>query len=134
MSFLLALTLSFSSEPRSSKSAATNSCRTSTGWATYQISHFQAVVTGTDAVNARVRKALDLPYVRTSPAVELISDEKQCAKAVTALQKHYADGRSHSPVFLIRIGTTRFGIADGALLVHVFDSNFHDKSSIRELN
>lgn len=134
MSFLLALMFSFSSEPRSSKSQATNSCRTSTAWSTYQISYFRAIVTGTDTLNATVRRAYDLPYVKTSPAVELIGDEKQCAKAVTALQTRYADGKSHSPVFLIRIGKTRFVIMDGSLLVHMFDSNYHYKYSIRELN
>lgn len=114
--------------------AATNSCRTSNGWSTYQISYFRRIVSGTDTVNATARKALDLPYVRTSPAVELISDQKRCAKAAMALQALYADGKSDSPVFLIRIGKTRFAIADGALLLHIFDSDYRYKYSIRELD
>lgn len=134
MSFLLALTFSLSSEPRSSTIVAANSCRASIGWTTYQISYFRRIVTSTDTINARVRKALDLPHVRTNPAVELINDEKQCARAVTALQTLYADGKLHSPVFLIRIGKTRFAIADGSLSMHVFDSSYHYKYSIRELN
>ena len=134
MSFLLALMFSFSTEPRSLTSGSTNSCRTSTAWSTYQISYFRAIVTGTDTVNAIVRRAYDLPYVNTSPAVELIGEEKQCAKAVTALQTRYADGKSHSPIFLIRIGKTRFAIADRSLSLHIFDSKYRYKFSIRELN
>lgn len=134
MFVLLALMLSFSSDPRASTLPVTNSCRTSTAWSAYKVSYFQALVTGTDSLNVTLRRSYSLPYVTTTPAVELIGDETQCANAVTALQTLYADGNSHSPVFLIRIGTTRFAIADGSLSVHIFDSNYQYKFSIRELN
>jgi hypothetical protein len=134
MQFLLTIMFFFSSQQRVLTSPVINSCRASTAWSTSKINYFQAIVTGTDARNTTFRQAYDLPYVTTSPAVELISDETQCGNAVTALQALYADGKTHSPVFLIRIGTTRFAIADGSLSVHIFDSNYQYKFSMRALD
>jgi hypothetical protein len=98
------------------------------------VSYLQRIVTGTDAGNAKLRASFDLPYVTTTPAVELVTDEAQCANAVAALNSYYTDGLSHSPVFLIRVGTTRFAITDGSLVVHIFDTSYNYRITLAELD
>lgn len=134
MSLLLALIFSFSNGPRFVQRTTTNSCRAANSWSSNTLDYLQRIVTGGDAGSAKLRQSFDLPYVTTAPAVELVSDEAQCGIAVTALNSLYADGLSHSPVFLIRIGNTRFAISDGSLATHIFDSSFQYKLSLRGLD
>ena len=134
MSILLALLLSLVSAPRAEQYPTTNACRAANSWSSNTVSYLQRIVTSSDAGNAKARQSFDLPYVTTTPAVELVNDESECANAVAALNSFYADSVSHGPVFLIRIGTTRFAISDGSQSIHIFDTSYNYKISIRGLD
>jgi hypothetical protein len=134
MSVFLAFLFFVSNSPRLERVSVTNACRAANSWSSNTVSYLQRIVTGSDAGSVKLRQAFDLPYVTTTPAVELVSDETECGNAVSALNSFYTDGLSHSPVFLIRVGTTRFAINDGSLATHIFDTNYQYKLSLRGLD
>lgn len=134
MPLLLAFLLSLFNSPSLEKVSSTNACRAANSWSSNTVSYLQKIVTGSDSGSVKLRQAFDLPYVTTTPAVELLVDETACGNAVTALNSIYTDGLSHSPVFLIRIGTTRFAISDGSQATHIFDTNYQYKLSLRGLD
>jgi hypothetical protein len=133
MSLLLVLLSTFSAGLGPAHAPLANACHSANSWSSNEITYLQGIVTGTDAGNAKLRQAFDLPYVTTTPAVELVTDEAECANAVTAVNSLYTDGRSHSPVFLIRVGSTRYAISDGSD-VHIFDTSYSYKMTIGELD
>jgi hypothetical protein len=134
MSLLLAVWLSFFNGPRSEQDPTTNAYRVADSWSSNYVSYLQRIVTGSDAGNAKLRQSFDLPYVTTTPPVELVINEADCKNAVAALNSFYADSLSHSPVFLIRVGTTRFAISDRWEDMHIFDTSYHYKISLLELD
>lgn len=127
MSLILALLLSLSAAPLN----LTNACHAENSWSIGTVTFLTRVTTSTDAGNAQLRSALDLPLATTTPPVELVTDESVCNLAVTALNSFYTDGLTHSPVYVFRIGTTRYGVSDGSWVIHVFDTNFQYKHTIR---
>ena len=128
MSLFLAILFSFSPGLPSAKISVTSACHDSTSWSSQQVNFLTRIVTRTDAAYAARRASLDLPFVTTAPAVELVTDENECANAVLALNAFYGDSLSHTPVYLFRIGTTRYAISDGSD-VHIFDTNYQYKFS-----
>lgn len=105
-------------------------CRVGNSWSQKTVGQLQWTVTGTDSSSSRLRTALQLPSVATSPAVEHVVDEAECARAAAALENRYADGLSRRPLWVFRIGSTRFGVSDGTtggrgnILVHIFDTSY----------
>lgn len=134
MSILLVMLLSFVVSPQPERDPNANACRAANSWSSNTVSYLQRIVTSSDSGNAKARQSFDLPYVTTTPAVELVADESECANAVAALNSFYADSVSHGPVFLIRVGTTRFAISDGSQSIHIFDTSYNYKISIRGLD
>lgn len=106
------------------------SCRAPNSWSQNTVEYMRETVTGTDTASARLRDALKLPYVSTSSAVEHVLDEAECGRAAAALETKYADGVSRRPLWVFRIGSTRFGVSDGTtggrgnILVHIFDTGY----------
>lgn len=109
-------------------------CRPANGWSANELAYLQRIVTGPDAGNAKLRTAYKLPYVTTTPAVAFVDDDATCAAAAMALESVLTDSLPHRPVYLFRIGTTRFSISDGTLVTHIFDQDFHYLLTIRELD
>jgi len=99
-------------------------CRPANSWSQNYALYLQRIVTFGGPSYVQVRQAFNLPAVYTTPAVTFVTDEAQCAQAITALNDFYADGESHGPVYLFKIGATRFAVADGSLAVHIFDSSY----------
>lgn len=109
-------------------------CRASNDWSTNELAYLQKIVTGTDLGNTKLRAAFKLPYITTTPAVTLVSDDAVCGAAATALESFLADSLSHRPVFVFQVGSTRFAIADGSLEPHIFDNNFNYLLTLGELD
>lgn len=109
-------------------------CKASSDWSANELAYLQRIVTGTDAGNAKLRAAFKLPYITTTPAVTLVADDTVCGAAATALETFLADSLSHRPVWVFQIGSTRFAIADGSLVPHIFDNNFNYLVSLGELD
>jgi len=110
--------------------AAGINCRPANSWTQNAVLHFQRIVTFGGPGYVKLRQAYNLPAVYTSPAVSLVTDEAECARAIAALDGIYTDGESHGPVYLFKIGSTRFAAADGSLTVHIFDSTYNYLVSI----
>lgn len=112
------------------ETTSTPSCRAANSWSQKTVGQLQSTVTGTDSSSSRLRAALQLPYVATSPAVDHVVDEAECGRAAAALETKYADGVSRRPIWVFRIGSTRFGVSDGTtggrgnILVNIFDANY----------
>jgi hypothetical protein len=79
---------------------------------------------------------MKLPNVTTSPAVEHVLDEAECGRAAAALEAKYGDGISRRPLWVFRIGSTRFGVSDGSeggrgnILIRIFDTSYNYLVSI----
>lgn len=105
-------------------------CREANSWSRNEVEHLRKTVTGTDSGNIKRREAFQLPYVTTLPAVEHVLDEAECGRAAAALETRYADGKSRRPLWVFRIGSTRFGVSDGTtggrgnILVRIFDTSY----------
>jgi len=111
-------------------SSQSGNCRPSDSWSRNSVEHFRSIVTGVDAGSSKARQLFQLPYVSTSPAVVHVQDDAECAREADALDAMYADGTPHRPVYLLRIGTTRYAVSDGSpggrgnALVHLFDAAY----------
>lgn len=134
MSLLIVFWLSFVTGARPAQDPTASACRAANSWSSNTVSYLQRIVTSSDAGNAKARQSFDLPYVTTTPAVQLVTNEADCRNAVAALNAFYGDSLSHSPVFLIRVGTSRFAITDGLESIHIFDTSYHYKISLRGLD
>lgn len=105
-------------------------CGAANSWSRNEVEHLRKIVTGTDAGSIKARAAFQLPHVLTLPAVEHVLDEAECGRAAAALEGLYSDGRSRRPVWVFRIGDTRFAVSDlsgggrGNILVHLFDASY----------
>lgn len=103
-------------------------CRNSNSFSQNAVNYLRRIVTSTDAGNTKLRHAFQLPYVTTEPAVEHIVDEAECGRAATALEAMYGDGTPRRPVWVFRIGATRYGVSDGTggrnVLIRIFDNNY----------
>jgi len=111
-------------------SPRTNLCRPADSFSAGMIQHFNAVVTGTDAGNTRLREAYKLLLVTTSPAVTLVTDESECLLAKAAVEDRFTDGTTTSQVYVFRIGTTRIAasaakMSRDQILIDIFDSSYN---------
>jgi hypothetical protein len=116
------------------RSNGAGNCRSPDSWSGNSTSYFTRIVTSGSAGAIQTRQALQLPAVVTTPAVTLVTDDTECVRAVTALSGFYTDGVSHAPVYVFRIGTTRFAAADATHIIHIFDSSYNYLVTIRELD
>ena len=116
--------LSFFTAPRV-QPGSTADCRPANAWSRAQVAYFIRLVSGTSADKTDLRQAYNLPGVTTTPAVQHILDEAECARAVAALSTIYTDGVNRAPVFVFKIGATRFAVADGSLTIHIFDTSYN---------
>jgi len=129
---IVALSACGSRMPRvnQTETTLTSSCRAGNSWSQKTTGELRRTVTGTDSLSSRLRAALQLPYVATSPAVEHVLDEAECSRAAAALETRYADGVSRRPLWVFRIGSTRFGVSDGTIgargniMVRIFDTSY----------
>jgi len=109
---------------------STTICRPADSLSASVIAHLQAVVTGSDSGNAKLRQAYNLPLVATTPPVVLVTDELACADAKAAVEARYTDGTTSDQVYVFRVGTTRMVAFDGraggrgGIMMHVFDSAY----------
>jgi len=71
-----------------------------------------------------LRESYNLPRVGSSPAVHHILDDSACGRAAAALSAIYIDKHDPAPVFVFKIGTTRFAVADRSLTLHIFDASY----------
>ena len=80
------------------------------------------------------RKVFKLPRVTTRPAVTFVQNESVCERAAEALEHFYTDPRHHRPVYVFRVGTTRFVMSDRSLNSQVFDRKFKHLATLGELD
>ena len=98
------------------------------------MSFLERTVTGTGTENVLARRTFKLPRVTTRPAVTFVQNESVCEAAAEALEAFYKDPRHHRPVYVFRVGTTRFVISDRSLNVQVFDRKFKHLATLGELD
>ena len=109
----------------------TPNCAAADSWSDNATTYLTRIVTSSDAGNASLRQAFQLPFVTVTPAVEHVTDEAECDRTATALESMYADSVSRRPLWVFRIDTSRFVVADGSpggrgnLLLHIFDSSYN---------
>jgi hypothetical protein len=84
--------------------AAVLSCRASDALATRTLQYLQGLVTTTDTMRRAMRDSLKLSAKRTSD-VSLVTDEKTCAKAVTALDSVFGAPSAQRQVYVYKFGT-----------------------------
>lgn len=123
LSFILTIGFAWSA-PR------TSVCRPADSFSAGMIQHLNAVVTGTDTGNTRLRQAYRLLPVTTSPAVTLVTDESECLLAKAAVEGRFTDGTTTSQVYVFRIGTTRIAasaakMSRDQILIDIFDSSYN---------
>jgi hypothetical protein len=131
VNLLLLISLLFPSH--TSARLTTGNCRVQNSWSDNTISYFTRIVTSGSAGNVKLRQAFNLPAVVSSPAVSLVTDDAECARAVTALNSIYTDAISHAPAYVFKIGTTRIAVADGSLQIHIFDASYNYLLSLQGL-
>lgn len=100
-------------------------CRPQSGVSNNVVTFLTEIVTRGDPGNIKLRQAYNLPAVSTTPAVTLVADDAECAKAAAALQAFYNDGVSSAPVWVFKIGTSRIAAVDGSLEINVFDTSYN---------
>lgn len=107
----------------------TVACGTPAGWATDFRNHVSEVATGTDSASIETRTLWNIPAVADSQ-VAFVSDSAKCERAAHAhAVAANLDTTNPPPVFLIRVGPTRYFAFNGQrvgefMLYYLFDSAF----------
>jgi len=110
---------------------ARGSCRVVDGYASDLRLYVVQVATGTDSASAATRAAWNIPAIADSSQIRFVSDSTQCTRAAHAHAiAERADTLNPPPVYLLRVGSTRYvaynGARAGEFLVHyVLDDQFN---------
>ena len=132
LTFLLRAICVIATGPPAMLTAQSSACRGPNAISNNHKTVIVRIVTDTGPKAAAVRTVRDVPQV-SSTDVELVTDSATCAAALAAHQTR--NPAASGPVYLFRIGTTRYVLyAQEALVgewrpVHVYDAAFNYRRS-----